>query len=155
MTETSDNPTAYISGKWEHLYDKLCKGSESIFDQMTSLFTLCATIGHIIERPIEVTKPKKDIFKWINLNEDNNITVLSTIAWSSLHRDLSVLPNKKKIMEIACNYAEGGMQYLFENYFEDHVSIENGNYLFHIEKLDIEFDLAQIVEGLRQEHSIF
>ena len=55
-------------------------------------------------------------------------------------------------MDIACDYAEGGMQYLNDIYFEDY--IQDGQ-LIRPEKLDIEFSLAQIIEGLRQNQSVF
>jgi len=55
-------------------------------------------------------------------------------------------------MDIACNFPEGGMRYLFDNFFENYM--QDGQ-LLRAEKLDIEFDLAQIIEGLRQRQSVF
>lgn len=46
MLESSDNPMAYISKRWEFIYDVLCHG-DSVFDQMTNLFTFCAAIGQL------------------------------------------------------------------------------------------------------------
>lgn len=150
MLEQSDNPMAYINKNWENIYDVLCRG-DSIFDQMTNLFTLCAAIGHQNGMDIK-PENRKGIFRWTNLNAESDISVLTTIAWDSQKRDLAVLSDRKKIMDIACDYAEGGMQYLYENYFEDYV--QDGQ-LLRPEKLDIEFSLAQIIEGLRQNQSVF
>ncbi len=58
----------------------------------------------------------------------------------------------KEILDVASEYAEGGMVYLNDMYFEDY--LEN-NQLVLPKKLDLEFELAQIVEGLRKEQSIF
>lgn len=55
-------------------------------------------------------------------------------------------------MDFAYEFAEGGMQYLYDNFFEDY--IQNGQ-LIRPDKLDIEFNLAQIIEGLRQQNSAF
>ncbi len=150
MFEASDNPSAYISKKWEHIYDVLCRG-DSIFDQMTNLFTLCAAIGYQNDERHHLEN-KKGIFKWINLNSENDIPVLTGIAWASENRNLAVLSDKKKIIEITSEFSEAGMQYLHENYFEDYM--QDGQFM-NSDKLNIEFDLAQIIEGLRQKQSLF
>ncbi|MCK5323202.1 MAG: hypothetical protein KAJ45_03605 [Desulfobulbaceae bacterium] len=150
MLETSDNPMAYISKRWESLYDVLCRG-DSVFDQMTNLFTLCATIGHLNGEEKQ-PENKKGIFRWINLNSETEVSILTAIAWDARERELALLPDKRKIMDIVCGFAEGGMQYLHDNFFEDHM--QDGQ-LLRPEKLDIEFNLAQIVEGLRQKQSVF
>ena len=150
MFESPDNPMAYINKKWGNIYDELCRG-DSIFDQMTNLFTLCAAIGHLNGKQKQLEN-KKGIFRWTNLNSESDISVLTAIAWDSSERDLSVLEDKRKIMDIACRFAEGGMRYLYSNFFEDHM--QNGQ-LLRPEKLDIEFNLAQIIEGLRQQQSVF
>lgn len=150
MQEFSDNPMAYISKRWESVYDALCRG-DSIFDQMSNLFTLCAAIGHLNgeeKKPVD----KKGIFRWTNLNGEADVSILTAIAWNAKGRDLVILMDKRKIMDIACDYAEAGMQYLHDNFFEDH--IQDGQ-LLRPEKLEIEFNLAQIVEGLRQRQSVF
>jgi hypothetical protein len=150
MHEFSDNPMAYISKRWESVYDALCRG-DSVFDQMTNLFTLCATIGHLNgeeRKPVD----KKGIFRWTNLNGETDVSILTAIAWDARVRDLAVLTDKRTILDIACDYAEAGMQYLYDNFFEDH--IQDGQ-LLRPEKLNIEFNLAQIIEGLRQKQSVF
>ena len=103
MLETSDNPMAYISKRWESLYDVLCRG-DSVFDQMTNLFTLCATIGHLNG---EENQPenKKGIFRWINLNSETEVSILTAIAWDARERELALLPDKRKIMDIVCGFA--------------------------------------------------
>ncbi len=142
---------AYINIKWENIYDALCRGGDSIFDQMTSLFTLCAAIGHLNQNSKMFDK-KQGKFRWVNLNQETETTILSAIAWDHKKRNLQILSDKKLILEIASEYAEGGMQYLYENFFEDYMV--NGQ-LNRPDKLDIEFNLAQIIEGLRQQQSIF
>lgn len=150
MLESSDNPMAYISKKWETIYDVLCRG-DSIFDQMTDLFTLCAAIGHQNQEPMQ-PENKKGVFRWTNLNSETNVSVLTAIAWDTQERELVVLSDRRKIMDIASEFAEGGMQYLYDNFFEDYM--QDGQ-LIRPEKLDIEFNLAQIIEGLRQKQSVF
>ena len=148
--DASDNPTAYISEKWKGIYEDLCKG-DTIFEQMTNLFTLCAAIGHQNQKHDEL-KNKKDIFKWVNLNAETDIPILTAIAWDYEKRDLAVLSDQRKIIEITSEFSEGGMQYLFENFFEDHMQDGRIN---RPAILDIEFNLAQIIEGIRQKRSLF
>lgn len=151
LTETTDNPTAYISKEWETHYQVLCRGETAIFDQSSNLFTLCAAIGHTKERKRPLTE-KKGLFRWVALNTENNLTILSAIAWDFKGRDLSVLVDKKEILNITSEYAEGGMAYLNEMYFEDYLE---SNQLTLPKKIDLEFELAQIIEGLREEQSLF
>lgn len=151
MSESSNNPMVHINKDWENIYDTLCRGGDSIFYQMTSLFTLCATIGHLNQDSRKVNN-RQGKFRWGNLNQETETTILSAIAWDHEKRDLQILSDRKRILEIACEYAEGGMQYLYENFFEDFMV--NGQ-LNRPDKLDIEFNLAQIIEGLRQQQSIF
>lgn len=149
-SDKSDNPMAYISTKWWGLYDVLCRG-ESIFGQMTNLFTLCAAIGHLQGEEKQMEN-KKGIFRWTNLNSETDISILTAIAWDARERDVSVLTDKRRVIDIASDFAEGGMQYLYDNFFEDYM--QDGQ-LLRPEKLDIEFSLAQIIEGLRQKQSVF
>jgi hypothetical protein len=45
MSDSSKDHMVHINKDWENIYETLCRGSDCIFDQMTSLFCLCATIG--------------------------------------------------------------------------------------------------------------
>lgn len=152
MIQQSDNPSAYISKKWENIYETLCRGGDKIFSQMTNLFVLCASIGYVNDSKHPLDKNKKDIFRWINLNIEEDVTILTAIAWDTKQRDLAVLPDRKIIINVASEFAEGGIQYLHDNYFEDYM--QDGQ-LICSKNLDIEFDLAEIVEGLRKKQSIF
>ena len=146
-----ENPMAYISKKWKGVYDALCKGETAIFDQMTNLFTLCVTIGHLMEK----TKPlenKEGIFRWSNMHSETDVPILTAVAWDFRQRNMDILSSNKQIMEIGCEFAEAGMQYLHDNLLEDY--LENGQLDFP-KKFNVEFALAQEVEGLRQQQSIF
>ncbi len=151
MSDSSKDLMVHINKDWENIYETLCRGSDSIFDQMTSLFCLCASIGHL-NRDSRNVNNRQGKFRWGNLNQETETTILSAIAWDHEKRDLQVLSDRKRIIEISCGYAEGGMQYLYENFFEDYMV--NGQ-LNRPDKLDIEFNLAQIIEGLRQQQSLF
>ena len=152
MDETFSNPAAYISEKWRFLYETLCQGEYSVFSQMTGLFTLCASIGYNNQTRSELEKPRRDIFKWITLNQETEVPVLTSITWGTLERDTALLTDRKQIIEISQEFAEGGMQYLHDQFFEDH--IQDGQ-LIRPKTLDIEFNLAQIIEGLRRKQSLF
>ena len=152
MSEAYENPAAYISEKWWFLYKTLCREESSVFSQMTGLFTLCASIGYSNQTQLPLDKNKKDIFKWITLNPESEIPVLTAITWDTMNRSIAALTNHKEIMDISSEFAEGGMQFLYDQFFEEHS--QNGQ-LIHPEKLDIAFNLAQVIEGLRRKHSVF
>ncbi len=118
MDETSTNPAVYISQKWWFLYETLCRGEDSVFSQMTGLFTLCASIGYNEQKRHELEKPKKDIFKWMTLNQETEIPVLTSITWEIMERNTAFLTDRKQIIEISQEFAEGGMQYLHDHFLK-------------------------------------
>ena len=151
-TEHSENPGFYISEEWDTIYSTLCRRGVSlsgyyIFEQMTGLFTLCASIGSLSNSKIQLVS-RKEIFKWTSLDKEEEVPVLTAITWDFLKRDNSILNKPKIISEVTCEFANGGAKYLSENYFDDFM--QEGK-LINPEKMDIEFDLAMIIEGLRME----
>jgi hypothetical protein len=151
MPEPSSTPIAYISTKWRGVYETLCKGDTAIFEQMGSLFTLCATIGHLLGE--SKTPEKRDaLFRWSTLRSEIDVPILTAVAWDSLGRNMAILTQEREIVEICCGFAESGMSYLYENFFEEFM--ENGQLEFP-KSFNFEFALAQVVEGLRKQNSIF
>ena len=150
MRKTSDNPAAYISEKWKDIYQKLCRGEGSLFNHMTGLFTLCASIGYLNDQKSPLEK-RKDIFKWTSLNPDTEIPVLTAIAWGAKERDLSLLSDRKIILKNAGEFDEAGMAYLHEQFFEDYW--QEGP-LIPPDKSDLAFHLAQSIEELRRNQSV-
>ena len=112
---------------------------------MTGLFTLCASIGFLNNSKIQLVS-RKEIFKWTSLDKEEEVPVLTAITWDFLKRDNSILNKPKSISEVTCEFANGGAKFLSENYFDDFM--QEGK-LINPEKLDIEFHLAEIIEGLR------
>jgi len=151
-TEHSENPGFYISEEWDTIYSTLCRrgGSLSgyyIFEQMTGLFTLCASIGSLSNSKIQLVS-RKEIFKWTSLDKEEEVPILTAITWDFLDKNNSILNDHKTISEVTCEFANGGAKYLLDNYFNEHM--QEGK-LINPEKMDIEFHLAMIIEGLRME----
>jgi len=146
-----ENPMAYIDKKWKGVYNTLCKGESAIFDQMTNLFTLCVAIGHLLDAT-KTPENKEGIFRWSNMHSETDVPILTAVAWDHRERNMDILSRNREIMEIGCQFAEAGMQYLSDNLLEDFM--ENGQLDFP-KKFNLEFALAQEVEGLRQRKSIF
>lgn len=151
MSESYENPIALINIQWKGIYDALCKGGDTVFDQSANLFTLCATIGHLLNQPKEFEK-KHQLFRWTSLNQQTEVSILSAIAWDAKGQDLSILSNRREIINISMKYAEGGMHYLYDAFFIDHCI--DYYELQNPDKLDIEYNLAQIIEGLRRTKNI-
>ncbi len=63
MSEQSDNPMAYIDKRWENIYEVLCRGENAVFDQMTNLFTLSVSIGHLNQESKSLDN-RKGVFRW-------------------------------------------------------------------------------------------
>lgn len=154
--EFSENPTFYVSDKWRFIYETLCRRGRSgdtyyVFEQMTGLFTLCSAIGFINQERFSLEK-RKDIFKWSSLENENEVPLLTSIAWETSNRNTAILSDRKQIADICVEFAEGGIKYLFDQFFEDHV--QDGQ-IVNPQNLGIEFSLAQIIEGLRQKDCLF
>ena len=151
MPESSSTPIAYISTKWRGVYETLCKGDTAIFAQMGSLFTLCATIGHLISES-KALDNRDPLFRWSTLRSEIDIPILTAIAWDARARNMEILVQEREIVEICCGFAESGMLYLYNNLLEEFM--ENGQLEFP-KSFDFEFALAHEIEGLRKQNSIF
>jgi hypothetical protein len=151
MSESYENPIASINIEWKGIYDALCKGGDSIFEQSASLFTLCASIGHLNQNS-NGFDTSHQAFRWTSLNQQTEVAILSAIAWDASNRDISVLADRREILKISMEFAEGGMRYLYDNFFGEFIL---DGQLSRPDKLDIEFNIAQIIEGLRREKDIF
>ena len=151
MSEPSSTPIAYISTKWRGVYEALCKGDTAIFAQMGSLFTLCATIGHLLGES-KAPENRDALFRWLTLRSEIDVPILTAIAWDASERNMAILIQEREIVEICCGFAESGMSYLYDNLLEEFM--ENGQLEFP-KSFDFEFALAQEIEGLRKKNSIF
>jgi len=151
MPEHSSTPIAYISTKWRGVYEALCKGETAIFEQMGSLFTLCVTIGHLLGES-KTPDNRDNLFRWSTMRSEIDVPILTAVAWDSCDREMGVLTQEREIVEICCEFAESGMRHLYNNLLEEFM--ENGQLEFP-KTFNFEFALAQEIEALRKQHSIF
>lgn len=140
--EGGKSPDFHISEKWQSLYKSICKrvGGYPLFDKYTNLYTLSCSIGHLLNIKTPLEKPISP-FTLEQVDENTEWTVLRAIAWQDSQKDTSIFINSKKIIEICDQFAETGIQKLYEDLFSDHC--KDGSLISYDE---LEKDMLYLVE---------
>lgn len=154
--EGGKSPSFSISKKWLSLYQAVCPagaargGGYRLFDKYTNLYTLCAALGHSLGRQDELSNPYPP-FTLEQVGEEDEWPTLLAIAWDHSNNNPDVFVRSKDVIDICNRYAEGGMQYLHENFFCDHME---GEHLLSPEKKDLEAELSMIIKEVVEQDSM-
>lgn len=142
----------HISRKWHNVYKSLCKtGNRSdLFEKFTSLYTFCVSIGYTKNKfiPLEESFP---LFEIDYVNQETEWPVLLAIAWKKNNESLDIFSNMREIIQISDQYAEGGMQYLVDQYLDDHLDPET-KYLINTNESELEYNLALFIQEMKEEN---
>lgn len=86
------------------------RGGEQLFPNMPAMFVFAAALGQAmgVTRPL---KKKVYVFKWVSFSEQEDVPILEALAVANTN-DLTVLDNRTKILDIAEEYATGGVDLL-------------------------------------------
>lgn len=129
MSVKDEGTSAKYTERWQPFFDTLCRRGETsredtaIFEQMTGLYTLAASIGVRLGMKSSVGKVNKSL-KWQNFNEDTEVPVLKALAWSVSGRNVESIESARKILDLLEPYVEGGMEYLASDIFDDFVTTD-------------------------------
>jgi len=147
--EGGKSPDFHISEKWLRLYQSTCKRGNGypLFEKYTNLYTLSCGIGYILNKKTSLEKPYSP-FTLEQIDENIEWPILRAIAWKDVGEDISIFVNSKKIIDICDQYAETGIQKLYNDLFIDHFK---DNILMPYE--DLEKDLLYLVEKYKREIS--
>lgn len=116
-----NNIRVKVNKKYQGIYRELTSESSvhhKIFEQHGDLFTLCVCIGYKKDGRNQQFKGM-DLFWSHSLNKYQE-TVIKTIALKS-NNNYEVIQDYSTIMNIAEEYADGGMEILLKELFKDHV----------------------------------
>ena len=144
-------PDFHISKKWLKLYQSICMRGRPrseryyVFEKYTNLYTLCASIGHMIQEEKNLEKPYSP-FTLEQIDENNEWPVLRAIAWSKVGNETDIFVNARKVVQICDRFAEGGMQKLYDEIFKHHMQ---DGYILRPDHIDLEINLFYIVEEIR------
>ena len=150
--EDIKSPAFHISEKWRPIYETLCrKGRQDnsfyIFTKYTQLYSMCVSIGYILDKEIELERPYSP-FQLEQVDEIDEWLPLQSMAWDRQEQDLTLLADSKKVIQVCDRLAEAGMIYLIEEYF--HEFMEDGVLISPAQK-DIEINLTHILLILRNQ----
>lgn len=119
MTENPFTPyTVYIDKDAnDKIYDELVKrGSDRIedypFETKKDLFVLAACLGAKLDRYKELSSEKHNAFNGETFNTRIDVPVLQALAYRK-EKDVEVLLEPKRVLEIAQGWANGGIDELY------------------------------------------
>lgn len=147
------NPDFHVNTQWRFLYDTLCsKGKAAkdneywIFQKYTQFYSFAAALGfaHNKQNPV---KSGYTPFSLMEMKDDPEWPALRAIAWKASNCDLNIVLDHTKTIKICDEYADGGMQYLYEQFFEPHCK---DGHLLRPKHIDIEGALSLIVMGTKR-----
>lgn len=106
----------YVDQDTHEIYEKLVsqaeKNAESHpFRTMKDLFVIAACIGSQQNKYVPLSTQKKEIFRGSIFRDKLDVPILAAIAYHK-ERDLSVLEDPRKIVDIAQGWANGGIHLL-------------------------------------------
>jgi hypothetical protein len=110
----SEDVTAHIEKSKKEYYEIITgtEGSPFFGHRSTDVFVAAAAIGYHMEKR-EPVKDKHDLFRTFTISkEENRIWVLKSIAIAV--EGIDVLNDLKKIIKIGEEFANSGIDYLFE-----------------------------------------
>ena len=83
---------------------------EQLFPNMPAMFVYAASLGQAMgaSRPL---RKKVYVFKWVSFSEQEDVPILEALAVAKTE-DLAVLEDRTRILEIAEEYATGGVDIL-------------------------------------------
>lgn len=103
-------PRIYVSKSKHPLFVELSKGKSPPFEAMRDVFLAAACVGYKNKTRIKFTD-QKDILIWDSLGGEGE-TLLVALALVE-EKDAKVLKDKKEIANIAEEYANGGIDDLY------------------------------------------
>ncbi|MBY0358215.1 MAG: hypothetical protein K2W82_09465 [Candidatus Obscuribacterales bacterium] len=148
------NPDFRVNDRWRFLYETLCRRGKIaqdneywIFEKYTQLYSFAAALGFNVGKKNEV-KTSYTPFTLNEIKEDPEWPTLRAIAWKASDCNTETILDYRKTIKLCDELADGGMQYLFDEFFAAHVK---DNFLLRPKHIDIEGALSLIVMGTRRQ----
>jgi len=113
--------SVYVERKVHPIYEELTsrsskKAEDHPFATMKDLFMMSACIGAQQDKFVELG-PSRDIFSGETFNSKTEVPVLAALAYHQT-KDIEVLSDPKKVIEIAQGWANGGIHIVREALLE-------------------------------------
>lgn len=110
---TRDRDAVNVEVDHHDLYRKWTiegKGGEQLFPNMPAMFVYAAALGQAmgVSRPL---RKKVYVFKWVSFSDQEDVPILEALAVAKTN-DLTVLESRNRILDIAEEYATGGVDLL-------------------------------------------
>lgn len=111
--ETTDRDRFYVQKDKHHLFQRLSQGDEAPFKTMKDVWVLAAAMGVHVGRRAQLRGGTQHVGFWHYLSTQEDIPVLQAIAVAD-EGDVTVLGDRSKVIKIAEEYANGGIDLLID-----------------------------------------
>lgn len=112
MNKVNTQLRIYVSKKYFSLFVEITRG---LFQQNSEFFMLCTFLGEKKDRKIPLEK-RYELCRVITLSEYDNIAIKSLYL-----KEFDTVGSYKDMIQLAEQYANGGVTYLIENTLKDYV----------------------------------
>jgi dnd system-associated protein 4 len=112
-TEVSDRDRFYVQKDKHPLFQRLSQGEDAPFKTMKDVWVLAATLGVHFGRRSQLRGGTQHVGFWHYLSLQEDIPVLQAIAVAE-EGDVRVLGDRSKVIKIAEEYANGGIDFLVD-----------------------------------------
>ena len=112
-TEATDRDRFYVQKDKHHLFQQLSQGDDAPFKTMKDVWVLAAAMGVHIGRRAPLKGGTQHVGFWHYLTTQEDIPVLQAIAVAE-EGDVTVLGDRSKVIKIAEQYANGGIDLLVD-----------------------------------------
>lgn len=113
QTEGTDRDRFYVQKDKHHLFQRLSQGEDAPFKTMKDVWVLAAAMGAHVGRRAQIRGGTQHVGFWHYLSAQEDIPALQAIAVAE-EGDVTILGDRSKVIKIAEEYANGGIDLLID-----------------------------------------
>ena len=146
-----------VNKKYTKLYKALSQSSnirKSIFERHAKIFTLCVALGFNYNQRNEFNSGELENLFWSKTFEKHDLTVIYSLAINNdSENTYDIISDKEKMISIAEEYADGGMEILIENVLSEYIKEDENGFLYlnHSESSYLEKEILSFINSIANE----
>jgi len=143
-----------VNKKYTDIYKSLSQSSnirKSIFERHAKIFTFCAALGFNKNKRNKFNSGDLENLFWSKTFGKHDLTVIYSLAVNDYSENITeIINDKEKMISIAEEYADGGMEILIDNVLSEFIKEKEDGilYLNHIETSYLEKEVLSFINSI-------